>query len=279
MALSFFFILYLLINVMLLTRQQKDQRILDLFEQGHNTREITHEVHASFSYIGAVLRKAAKEKEIEEQQVQKASLSTQAYKLFLGGKNPVQVAITLNIRQPEVDQYFKEFCKLEKLNGLYQMYEEITADVGSLVNLYKLMKDADLKPEQTVKLLSFANNNLADLHLKCNALRTELEHLNGRKESLNNALQNITKNLEYYTLRCQQELSKMDQLHQQRERQENIVRNFENSNKEYFKIKKFVEDRVTWYLISWKTICKVCSFVCNRINKKGSRKICAVNWS
>jgi hypothetical protein len=33
------------------------------------------------------------------------------------------------------------------------------------------MKDADLKPEQTVKLLSFANNNLADLHLKCNALR------------------------------------------------------------------------------------------------------------
>ena len=57
MALSFFFILYLLINVMLLTRQQKDQRILDLFEQGHNTREIAHEVHASFSYIGAVLRK------------------------------------------------------------------------------------------------------------------------------------------------------------------------------------------------------------------------------
>ena len=61
------------------------------------------------------------------------------------------------------------------------MCEEITADIGSFVNLYKLMKDADLKPEQTVKLLSFANNNLADLHFKCNALRTELEHLNGRR--------------------------------------------------------------------------------------------------
>ena len=211
MALSFFFILYLLINVMLLTRRQKDQRILDLFEQGHSTREIAQEVHASFHYIGAVLRKATKEKEIEEQQVQKASLSTQAYKLFLKGRNPVEVAITLNIRQPEVDQYFKEFCKLEKLNGVYQMYEEITADIESFVNLYKLMKDANLKPEQTVKLLSFANNNLADLHFKCNALRTELEHLNGRKESLDKGLENITKNLEYYSPRCQQELSKMSQ--------------------------------------------------------------------
>ncbi len=239
---------------MVLTRREKEQRILELLEQGHNTREVAQETHTSFSYIGAVRRKAAKEKEIEEEQVQKASLSTQAYKLFLEGKNPVQVSIALNIREPEVDQYFKEYFKLEKLENLYQMYREIIDDIETFVKLYKLMKDADMKPEQTVKLLSFANNGLVSLHFEYNALKTEVEYLKGQKEELSNALENIKKNLVYYTSLCQKKIAEMEQLSRQIKRQENLARNFENNNEEYLKMKKFVEEKIRSILSAGKPL-------------------------
>ena len=49
--------------------------------------------------------------------------------------------------------------------------------------MYKLIKDADMKPEQTVKLLSFANNGLVSLHFEYNALKTEVEYLKGKKRN------------------------------------------------------------------------------------------------
>ena len=99
---------------MVLTIQEKKQLIVDLHNQDYNTRVITERTHTSFGYIGAVRRDAAKDREAVEEQVQKASVSTQAYKLFTKGKNPVEVAITLNIREQEVDQYLKEYFKLQK---------------------------------------------------------------------------------------------------------------------------------------------------------------------
>jgi hypothetical protein len=49
------------------------------------------------------------EKEDKEKQTQQAFASTRAYDLFLQGKTPVQVAIELNIREPEATQYYKEY--------------------------------------------------------------------------------------------------------------------------------------------------------------------------
>jgi hypothetical protein len=238
---------------MILTRQEKEQHILDLLEQGHNTREVAQETHTSFSYIGAVQRKAVKEKEMEQEHVQKASLSTQAYRLFLKGNNPVHVAIELNLREHEVDEYFKEYCKLEKLDNLYRMYQEITNDIEPFVELYKLMKDADMKPEQVTKLLSFANNGLVSLHFECNVLKTEVEYLKGQKEGLSKALENIKKNLEHYSSLCRKELTNLDQLSRQREKQENLLSNFETNN-EYIKIKKFIEEKILGILSAGKPL-------------------------
>ena len=74
----------------------------------------------------------------------------------------------------------------------------------------KSIKDADMKPEQTVKLLSFANNGLVSLHFEYNALKTEVEYLKGQKEELSNDLENIKKNLVYYTSLCQKKIAEME---------------------------------------------------------------------
>ena len=65
----------------------------------------------SFRDISAIIDKKEKEKEAKQGEAKQTMLSTQAYSLFLQGKTPVQVAIALNIREPEATQYYKEYLE------------------------------------------------------------------------------------------------------------------------------------------------------------------------
>src|SRR5919109_750736 len=77
---NFLFIVYLLKHVMVLTREQKERLVLDLYNQGKSTREIAEEARMSFRDIGVILDKAEEEKEASKEQAEKVSQSTQAYK-------------------------------------------------------------------------------------------------------------------------------------------------------------------------------------------------------
>ena len=57
------------------------------------------------------------------------SLATQAYEFFSAGKNPVQVAIALNLRESEVTRFYEEFWKLKHLDELFYLYEQIKQDL------------------------------------------------------------------------------------------------------------------------------------------------------
>jgi transcriptional regulator len=70
----------------MLTRQEKEQKVLDLYNQGKTIRDIAKELRMSFRDIGAILKKASGE--LEEKQDIKESLSpyNKAYRLFSKGK-------------------------------------------------------------------------------------------------------------------------------------------------------------------------------------------------
>lgn len=140
------------------------------------------------------------------------------------------------------------------MDNLHQMYQAITDDMEFFVELFKRMKDADMNPEHVVKLLSVAKNGLGSLHFEYNALKTEVEYQKVQKEGLSKALENIKENYEYYSSLCQKELAKMDQLSQQRDRQENLVKNLENNNEEYLKIQNFVEEKIVGILTTGKLL-------------------------
>jgi DNA-binding NarL/FixJ family response regulator len=66
---------------------------------------IAKEAGMSFRDIGAIKKKAEEEKEAKQGQLQQTFASTQAYKLLSEGKSTIQVAVALNIREPEVQNF------------------------------------------------------------------------------------------------------------------------------------------------------------------------------
>jgi SHS2 domain-containing protein len=106
---------------MVLTRQEKEDLVLNLYNQGRTYREIAKEARMSPRDIGVILNRTAEKKEMEKakeyqdtqnideqkQDNPKLSLSTQAYRLFSKGKTPIEVAIILDLVASEVSRYFK----------------------------------------------------------------------------------------------------------------------------------------------------------------------------
>ena len=88
-------------------------------------------------------------------------------------------------------------------------------------------------------------------------LKSEVDSLESWKLNSNRVLENVTKNIEYYSLCCQRELAQMDQLYQKRMKQQAIVRDFENNNEEYAKVKKTVEEKVDSVLSDRRIVLKL----------------------
>jgi cytidylate kinase len=125
-----------------LTRQEREQNVLDLYNQGNTIRDIAKEARMSFRDIGAVLKKEEKEKERQKRQLDNnitttdiddnqrgLSLSAQAYELFSQAKTPVEVAIELDLRESRVTKYYREYWKLKGLHKLNLIYEEIKDNI------------------------------------------------------------------------------------------------------------------------------------------------------
>src|ERR687889_2242189 len=103
----------------ILTRQERERLVLDLYNQGKTYREIAKEARISPRDIGVILNKVIQEKtegskeegikqqddnvkqNKQQEQQQHLSLSAQAYKLFSDRNTPLEVAITLNLEESE----------------------------------------------------------------------------------------------------------------------------------------------------------------------------------
>jgi transposase len=161
------------VRYMALSRQERERLVLDLYNQGKNTRQIAEEARMSFSAIGAILKKATEENETSKEQTEKMSQAAKAYKLFSDGKSPVDVAIELNLRQAEVTEFYREYWNLKQLDDLNQVYEEIKGDIHSFVNLYKLIKSTGISSPQVIRLLSIANNDLPSVEYRYERLKRQ----------------------------------------------------------------------------------------------------------
>src|SRR5919107_2783468 len=153
----------------IMTRQERERLVIDFYKQGKTIREIAKEARMSFRDIGVILNKTVEEKKTEaskqeqeqnnnngvvenNQQEPHLSLAAQAYKLFSEGKTPLEVAVTLNLRELEATKFYKEYWKLKQLHNLTILYEEIKGDIEYFVKLYKLAMAKGLNVEQIVNL-------------------------------------------------------------------------------------------------------------------------------
>ena len=165
----------------IMTRQERERLVLELYNQGKTIREIAKEARMSFRDIGVILNKAIEEKTqgIKEQdgaeknqnqeQEQHLSLAAQAYKLFSERKTPLEVSIALNLRESETTKFYKEYRKLKQLHNLNMVYEELRGDIEPFLKLYKLAKRKGISVRHVVDILTIANNDLPAIEdrVKC----------------------------------------------------------------------------------------------------------------
>ena len=159
--------------MMILNKQQKEKLVLDLYNNGKTYRQIAKEARISPRDIGAILNKTSNEAE----QKQSISISSHAYSLFSIGKTTLNVAIALNLREPEITTLYLEYWKLRELNSLIQIYAEYKEDIWPIVNLHRSMKAAGIGIQHVLKLLRVATDDLPALEKKCEELRTEINSL------------------------------------------------------------------------------------------------------
>jgi hypothetical protein len=242
----------------MLTRQEREQIVLDLYNQGKTIRDIAKEARISFRDIGTVLKKEEeKERQRQKKQLENntttidsnnnqrdMSLSVQAYELFSQAKTPVEVAIELDLRESQVTKYYKEYWKLKGLYKLNLVYEEIKDDIPYFVKLHRLSKAAGMSTEHVVNLLEIANNNLRVFENRYEKLQTNVGYLESKAldagitlEDLKSQIQNANQVLYSCRLSCEKEVRKMLQLHRQNMRLGALLRQFKNSDEKYLKIR------------------------------------------
>src|ERR687892_1817992 len=130
-----------------MNRQELEDYVIDLYHNQKKTfREIQKIVRKSPRDIRAILDK------VEPGQAS-LSESSRAYQMFKEGRNLIEVATALNLREKEVSEYYREYWNLSEIYELNQIYEEIRDDIWSLIELHRRMKSESLSPQQVSRIL------------------------------------------------------------------------------------------------------------------------------
>jgi transposase len=265
----------------ILTRQERERLVIELYNQGKTIREIAKEARMSFRDIGAILNKAVEEKDKEgikqqdgaeqnreQEEQQHLSLAAQAYKLFSEGKTPLDVAIALNLRESEATKLYREYWKLKQLHNLNMVYEETKGDIDPFLKLYKLTKRKGIGVRHVVNLLAIANNDLPALKRRFKRLGNEISMLQFQKRidernlyQLNDQIASTTKLLSSFRISCIRERREIADIYNEKARLESVVTEYKNNNEEYLdKIKHAAYEEVKSVLTDSKLLLKFATF-------------------
>jgi hypothetical protein len=240
----------------LISRKEKEKLVLELYEQGRNFREISKDLRISFRDLSSILKKASGE--VEEQPL---AISAQAYKLFTKGRTPVDVAISLNLTQPEVTQLYREYLELKNLNHLNQIYQDLRGDLEPFLKFYYLCTSAGFSKKHVIELLRMADDNLQGFEFKYNLIREEADSLEHKKfclqksiTDLEDEINTLKKIKSSHRVMSNRENEKLLRLQKKREKLQALVEQFENNNEEYLRIKLIIEEQVRIILSNNRTL-------------------------
>jgi hypothetical protein len=250
---------------------EREGRVLEIYDQGKSTREIAKELRMSLRDIGFILKKGQVNHGITATIMDNGNnnsnssnkspneKATQAYKLLSEGRKPLEVAIELGLREKQVNNLFREFWKLKRQYRLYQIYPEVEHSLPSFLRLYSTLKKKGMRSDNVE---SFANAietgaiKLPELQNQYQNLQNKVQTVHYQKQKLERGLQVIQRQIT--------ELTDIEKLHQQnfdaltdkiyilqneKNKLEQFVLRFRSSNKKYLKIKGIVEEQVNRLLI------------------------------
>ena len=127
-----------------------------------------------------------------------------------------------------------------------------------------MAKVARMDVPSVIRLLEIANNDLQSVEYRCERRKRDLDSLEADNRNSARLFQELTdqittmhKRLDSIRLDYEKEMSRLHGLQQQRMKLEAVVRQFENSNEEYPKIRKTAEEKVVSILSDSKMLLKL----------------------
>jgi predicted DNA-binding protein YlxM (UPF0122 family) len=143
--------------------EDRRKRVIDLYFNQHKTyAEIAEIERISPRDIHAIIKEEEARRQKYERQQQQQETSSKAYKLFSDGKKPIEIAIELNLREPEVTKLYREYLKLKRMHKLYSAYTELGDEaIGDFLQLYELSKKEIVSREQVINLLKLVDEDNA----------------------------------------------------------------------------------------------------------------------
>jgi hypothetical protein len=201
--------------------------------------------------ISAILKEEEARRQKYKHQQQQEQKSSKAYKLFSEGKTTIEVAIELNLREPEVTKLYREYLKLRGLDKLNTIHKETNGKIWPFLKLYKeLIKKRRMSIEQVVNVVEVAIHKLPYMENLYKQAKDEAEKMQRTIQRLANdirALERKISILDKIALSSEQECKiKEQEVHEltaQKHRIEKLIPNILNGEG-YSKLQQFVKENV-----------------------------------
>jgi hypothetical protein len=213
---------------------EREGRVLELYDQGKNTREIAKELRMSLRDIGSILKKGQVNHGIatimdngnnSNNNKPSNEKATQAYKLFSEGKKPVEVAIQLNLSEKEATRYYTEYWKLKRLYKLHSIYKELKGNLSPILNLYKLAKRKGITADNIewfVNMVNIGMYKIPDLQKQYAKLQDEVQVIDHQKvmskaeiDNMNNQISILRRTMYQLSATCNDKRNEMSYLQAQ----------------------------------------------------------------
>ncbi|HKG71092.1 MAG TPA: hypothetical protein VKA87_04285, partial [Nitrososphaeraceae archaeon] len=118
-----------------------------------------------------------------------------AYEFFSKGKTAVEVAIALNLREPEVTNIYREYWKLKRLHKLNLIYKETNGKLGPFLKLYRLMKEKGMSREQVVNAVNTAIHKLPYMENLYEQVTDQIDKMQRTRQGLVNDIAGLERKL------------------------------------------------------------------------------------
>jgi predicted DNA-binding protein YlxM (UPF0122 family) len=147
---------------MFLSKEKMERLVLELYyEKDYTYRQIAKELHMSPNQIQDIIKRHEEKTNAKANKKKESSLSSKAYKLFSKDKANLEVAILLDIPQPQVTQFQYQYWKLIGQDKLVILHSLLGNRIFSFFKLYKeLIIKGEMSIERVISLIETALDKL-----------------------------------------------------------------------------------------------------------------------
>lgn len=196
----------------MLTKKEKESLVIELYKQGKTIREIAKVVHMSFSRISQIINRFEGVNSDEKDLVSK---ETKALKLFTEEKDPIFVAIELDMKIDEIKRLNLEYLNMKGFGDLTKFYYEQRDQFLPFVQFYNNLRSKGISTLKVIGLAELVDkipyiemkfkeksDNIQGMLQQQQSIAKEIYRL----QNIEAALQNSISSLEFVSYDKQQEI-------------------------------------------------------------------------